>query len=140
MFELFNLGKYKIIIVVGLFLISVISWRFYDYTRTIEKQAKIIETLQKQIVVAQVDLDTERTNVKLITEVVDEQHKVIDKLKARNQHIEQKYNDFKKKSDKEKYELESTLALMQSDLWNNPSCEAGRQLNQMISKLNYDDL
>lgn len=140
MFGLFNLGKWKIWITIALFIISVISWKFYDYNRIIKDQAATIAKLQEQLVVARVDVQTERENVKLITQVVEDQHKTINNLKARNQNIQKKYDDFKKKSDAEKYKSQQALDLMQSKLWASKECSSGLELNKQISKLTYDDL
>lgn len=140
MFDILNLAKYKIVISIVLTIVGIISWKFWDYNRTIEKQAALIQKLQKQVAVYQVDIETEKNNVITITNVVKEQHKTIDSLKARNQNIEKKYEDFKKLTAKEKYKNERALALMESKLFSSSNCEDGLELNRRIAKLSYDDL
>ena len=137
---MFSFGKLKLYISIIAVVASIISWKFYDFISVINKQNAEIDKLRKQYVVAQVDLKTERENVKLITKVVEDQHKTIDTLKARNQDIVTKFNNFKIQADKDKYKSAQALKLMQSELFKSNSCEAGIELNKEISKLKYKDL
>lgn len=140
MFNILGLLKYKIVIAIITAIISIISFKFWQLNDTIKKQAAIIETLKHNQQVLTADLEIERENVRVVKEVVKEQHATIDSLKARNQDIQKKYDDFKKLSDAEKYKSQKALDLMRSQLFASSDCQAGLELNRMISKLHYDDL
>ena len=121
-------------------LVSIIGWKYYDLTSTIRDQELTIEKLKNAKLILEVDLQTERNNVSILKNSVEELNQSIDELAVRNQNTIQAFNDFKKKSEHEKYTSQKALELMSSKLWNSSDCEEGLKLNKMISELKYEDL
>lgn len=136
--------RLKLFLYVGLpliiTLITLISVKYYQLTSTISKLEAQVEQLKNQKVVLEVDLQTEKDNVTVLKNVVDEQNSEIEKMAIKNQNTIKAFNDFKKKTEKEKYENQKVLDLMTNKLWNSQTCDDGLKLNKMISELNYDDL
>lgn len=136
--------RLKLFLYVGLpliiTLITLISVKYYQLTSTITKLEAQAEQLKNQKVVLEVDLQTEKDNVTVLKNVVNEQNSEIEKMAIKNQNTIKAFNDFKKKTEKEKYENQKVLDLMTNKLWNSQTCDDGLKLNKMISELNYDDL
>lgn len=136
--------RLKLFLYVGLpliiTLITLISVKYYQLTSTITKLEAQVEQLKNQKVVLEVDLQTEKDNVTVLKNVVNEQNSEIEKMAIKNQNTIKAFNDFKKKTEKEKYENQKVLDLMTNKLWNSQTCDDGLKLNKMISELNYDDL
>lgn len=136
--------KLKLFLYVGLpvllCIISGISMKYYAMVTTIEKQEKKIEELKNHKVVLEVDLQTEKHNVEILSGTIKELNGEITKMEIKNQRTIQAYNDLMKKNSKELYINKEIKDLMHSDIWNREDGEACLELNRQISKLKYDDL
>lgn len=121
-------------------LVSLITAKYYSMSSTISKQEKEIEDLKNKKLVLEVDLKTERANVDILKTTVWELNDNITAMEIRNQKTIQAFNDFKKKSSKEKYTNQQVNDLMHSKLWNSEDGEACLELNRQIAKLKYEDI
>lgn len=121
-------------------LVSLITAKYYSMSSTISKQEKEIEDLKNKKLVLEVDLKTERANVDILKTTVWELNDNITAMEIRNQKTIQAFNDFKKKSSKEKYTNQQVSDLMHSKLWDKEVGEACLELNRQIAKLKYEDL
>lgn len=121
-------------------LVSLITAKYYSMSSTISKQEKEIEDLKNKKLVLEVDLKTERANVDILKTTVWELNDNITAMEIRNQKTIQAFNDFKKKSSKEKYTNQQVSDLMHSKLWDKEDGEACLELNRQIAKLKYEDL
>ena len=121
-------------------LISLIATKYYTMSNTIAKQEEQIEDLKNKKLILEVDLKTERDNVVILKKSVWELNDNITAMEIRNQKTMQAFNDFKKKTSKEKYSNPQVSDLMHSKLWNQDDGEACLELNRQISKLKYEDL
>ena len=135
--------KMKLFIYIGIpliiTLISVVGTKLYMMSSTIDKLEDQIEDLKNKKLTLEVDLQTERDNITLLKTTIQEQNTEIEKMAIKNQNTVKAFNDFKKKTDKEKYN-EEVLDLMSSELWKSQTCEDGLKLNREIAKLKYKDL
>lgn len=136
--------KLKLFLYVGLpiiiTLISVISYKYYDMVSTIEKQQAQIEDLKNKKLVLELDLKTERDNNSLLSKTIIELNTEIGKMETRNQKTIDAFNEFKKKTSKEKYTNKEVSDFMHSSLWSREDGEACLELNRQISKMKYEDL
>lgn len=113
-------------------LLCVASWY-------IQKQDKHIEELKNKKVVLEVDLQTEKNNNVLLKTTISELNNEIEKIELRNQNTLKAFNDFKKKTDKEKYSKKMQNIKNKTD-WSKATCEDAIELNKLISELKYEDL
>lgn len=133
MLNILNL-KFALPIIIGLSLI--IGWKYWDLTSTIKEQKEEIKTLEQLTVVLRTDLNTERGNVELLKNTVEELNVSIEKISVRNRKIQKEYDRFKNQSVEEKY-TQQILNLLNSG---SASCQDGIELNKSISGLKYEDL
>lgn len=120
------------VIAVLFILLCVTTWY-------IQKQDKQIEDLKSKKVVLEVDLQTERNNNTLLKNTVNELNAEITKVELKNQNTMKAFNDFKKKTDKEKYNANIRNIKNKTD-WSKATCQEAIELNKMISELKYEDL
>lgn len=141
---MFSGVKGKIFLYVGLPIIITLftlgTIKYHNMVSLINAQAKEIAKLKHDLIVANVDLETEKFNNNELTITIKDLNNEIKKVEVKNAETTKEFEEFKKKTNAEKYKLKSTLELVSSNLWHSTSCEDGLKLNEMISKLKYKDL
>lgn len=127
------LSRILIILTSVLFsLLLIATWQ-------IKKQNKQIDELKNKNIVLIVDLQTEKANNELLRKTITELNGEIEKIELRNQNTIEAFNDFKKKTDKEKYSAEMQNIRNKTD-WTKATCDDAIELNKLISELKYEDL
>lgn len=127
----------------ALAVVCIVAGAIYFFmSRTISNQEKQIDSLKNHKVVMEADLVTEKANNKLLTDTIDDLNKSIEEMEVRNANTLKAYNDFIKKTDKEKYNKQ-TMEIIDKKKEYSDEAEIGRkalELNKKISELNYGDL
>lgn len=130
----------KIYISIAIIVLSVVAYVFVDMKLDINKLRSQNETLKNTKLTLELDLQTERDNVKLLEKTIASLQKDISVLTKSKDYFRKKYNALKEKNATERIKNEQIRNYMLSDIWNKNDCTSAKEINKWISELKYEDL
>ena len=131
---------WKVYVGIAAVVLSIVTWKYFDMRSDIKKLKTEVETLRVSKVTLEVDLQTERDNVKLLEKTVADLTKDISVLTKSKDYFRTKYNALKSKSISEQIKDENVRNYLSSDVWNSNDCNNSVEINKWISELKYEDL
>lgn len=120
--------------------IGLVVNKYNSMSNLIIKQERDIEILKNMKIVLEADVKIEKDNVSILSELLEKANQEVKILEVKYDSAIKKFNDFKRKSNEEKYRNKETIDLLNSKIWESSKCETGLEINAAISKLNFKDL
>lgn len=129
----------KIYLVVIVLLVGIGAFKYLEMSTTINSQMNKISNYERSMLTYQIDVQTERKNVSLLKDSVNDLNKEIRKLQVKNTQVLEEYNKYISKPVQERFSGK-IYDFIQSPIWNSNNCQDSKVINQTISEINFEEL
>lgn len=129
----------KVYIGLIILLVGLGVFKYIEMSATINSQNNKISNYERSLLSYQIDVQTERKNVTLLKDSVNDLNKEIKKLQVKNTQVLEEYNRYISKPVQERFSGK-IYDFIQSPIWSSNNCQDATVINQTISEINFEDL